>query len=166
MKKRAFLKLVGFVSLLLVSWTLSLAYVLDGWLGHFWILWVMALAILGIPAAFVLSRYWNAELPEQSVMADSASARFHKNAPGDFYTTGECRACGLPEEFAPECMAPLENGNCDTYFLRQPATPEEIDHVCEAVHSCCAVALRYGGRDEAILRRLGKEYCDVQVGVT
>ena len=34
--------------------------------------------------------------------------RFLKNAVGDFYTTGECLSCGIPEHFAPECLAPLD----------------------------------------------------------
>ena len=81
--------------------------------------------------------------------------RFHKNAPGSFYTTGECLSCGTPEAEAPECLAPLDEQNGDTYFLRQPETPEEVEHACNAINVCCADALRYGGTDPNIIRRLG-----------
>src|SRR4051812_627825 len=89
-------------------------------------------------------------------------ARFEKNASGPFYTTGECLACALPEAEAPECLAPLEGDNLDTYFLRQPQTDEEVEHVCVAAEVCCVAAIRYGGKDPAIIRRLGNraDYCD------
>ena len=89
-------------------------------------------------------------------------ARFEKNAPGPFYTTGECLNCGLPESIAPECLAPLNNDNHDTYFLRQPQTDEEVEHVCAAAQACCVAAIRYSGTDSTIIRRLGNrsDYCD------
>ncbi|MDR3418740.1 MAG: hypothetical protein P4L83_21410 [Nevskia sp.] len=88
--------------------------------------------------------------------------RFHKNVPGDFYTTGDCMACTLPEGEAPELLAPLEGDNSDTYFIRQPRTPEEIEHACSAAEVCCVNAIRYGGHDQWIIRRLGNQsdYCD------
>jgi ferredoxin len=82
------------------------------------------------------------------------------DAPGDFYTTGECLACGVPESLAPECLAPLDEHNSDTHFLRQPATPEEVERVCQAAESCCVDALRYRGSDPAIRARLGRAFCD------
>jgi len=87
---------------------------------------------------------------------------FPKNAPGPFYTTGECMACGAPEAEAPELFAPLQGENYDTYFVRQPATPAEVERACRAAEACCVSAVRYGGYDAAILRRLGNkpEYCD------
>jgi hypothetical protein len=50
--------------------------------------------------------------------------RFPKNVPGSFYTTGECLACTLPEKEAPDLLVPLDEANSDTYFVRQPQTPE------------------------------------------
>jgi hypothetical protein len=90
------------------------------------------------------------------------SPRFDKNVSGPFYTTGECLSCGVPEDTAPECLAPLEGDNYDTYFVRQPETPEEIERVCVAILTCCADALRYGGTDPKIIGRLGNTstYCD------
>jgi hypothetical protein len=47
---------------------------------------------------------------------------FEKNAPGAFYSTGGCTACGAPEAEAPTLLAPLTDDNLDTYFVRQPET--------------------------------------------
>ncbi len=88
--------------------------------------------------------------------------RCPKNVPGDFYTTGECLACGLPEHEAPECLAPLDDTNYETYFIRQPATSEEVERVCSAAEVCCVDAIRYCGADAAIRARLGPRYCDEQ----
>lgn len=95
-------------------------------------------------------------------MANEGVARFEKNVPGPFYGTGECMACGAPEVEAPHLLAPLVGDNYDTYFVRQPATPDEVEHACRALESCCVAALRYGGRDPLIIQRLGNdpEYCD------
>lgn len=105
--------------------------------------------------------------------------RFPLNAPGPFYTTGgqrsssnqpsaervwtgDCLSCEAPEAEAPELLAPLDDNNSDTYFLRQPSTPEEVQHACWALGVCCVAALRYGGQDRSIIRRLGNdpELCD------
>jgi hypothetical protein len=89
-------------------------------------------------------------------------ARLELNAPGQFYTTGECLACALPEAEAPECLAPLDDDNYHTYFRRQPTTEQEIEHACAAALVCCVAAIRYGGNDPAIIQRLGnrEKYCD------
>ena len=88
--------------------------------------------------------------------------RFRKNVPGPFYTTGDCLACDAPEYEAPDLLAPLSGDNYDTYFVRQPATPDEVERACRALEVCCVAALRYGGADPSIIRRLGNEpdYCD------
>jgi hypothetical protein len=96
--------------------------------------------------------------------------RFPKNAPGPFYSLGavlpdgtwcgECLSCTLPESEAPTLLAPLDEQNSDTYFLRQPETAEEIDAACAAAEVCCVSAIRYGGKDPAIIQRLGAEVCD------
>ena len=88
--------------------------------------------------------------------------RFRKNVPGPFYTTGDCLACDAPEQEARDLLAPLIGCNFDTYFVRQPLTPEEVERACRALEVCCVAALRYGGTDPDIIRRLGNEpdYCD------
>ncbi len=100
--------------------------------------------------------------------------RFPKNVPGAFYTVGhisqegtwcgQCLSCGVPEAEAPTLLAPLEDGNSDTYFVRQPETEDEIEQACSAIEVCCADALRYGGKDPKILARLRRtDCCDHQV---
>ena len=88
--------------------------------------------------------------------------RFEKNVPGPFYTTGYCLACDTPESEAPDLLAPLAGDNYDTYFVRQPETPDEVERACRALEVCCVAALRYGGDDPKIIRRLGNDpdYCD------
>ncbi len=105
--------------------------------------------------------------------------RFPKNVEGPFYTTGQptyapgsgvetnpwcgdCLWCGAPEAEAPDLLAPLTKENSDTYFIRQPLTPDEIECACCALSVCCAAALRYGGKDKAIIQRLNDdpEFCD------
>lgn len=88
--------------------------------------------------------------------------RFRKNVPGPFYTTGDCLACDAPEHEAPDLLAPLSYCNSDTYFVRQPSTPDEVERACRALEVCCVAALRYGGTDPNIIRRLGNDpdYCD------
>src|ERR1700730_7941074 len=90
--------------------------------------------------------------------------RFPKNAPGPFYTLGHierlgnwcgvCMACEAPEAEASQLLAPLKDGNIDTYFVRQPATSQEIEAACRAAQVCCVYALRDGGTDAEIIRRL------------
>lgn len=94
----------------------------------------------------------NSEIPQ----------RFEKNVSGDFYTTGDCLACDAPEYEAPHLLATLNENNCYTYFVKQPETPEEIERACRAVEVCCVAALRYGGKNPQIIRRLHNtpEYCD------
>lgn len=105
--------------------------------------------------------------------------RFPLNVNGPFYTTGQltghhvdpntprrwcgnCLWCGAPEAEAPTLFAPFDETYKDTYFIRQPTTPEEIDQAVSAARVCCTFAVRYGGRDPEILRKLDNspEYCD------
>ncbi len=79
------------------------------------------------------------------------------NAPGPFYTMGECLACDAPEAEAPDLLAPLTGGNLTTHFVRQPETPEEVERACKAILVCCVMDLRYGGTDRAIIERLGND---------
>lgn len=92
--------------------------------------------------------------------------RFEKNVPGPWYTTGGCVACGAPEDEAPELFAGLNDDNYETYFVRQPETPEEAERACNAAKVCCLSTIRYCGTDKEIIRRLGNspEYCDNTIG--
>jgi hypothetical protein len=95
-------------------------------------------------------------------MAAETPHRIVRNVPGPFYSTRGCTACGAPEAEAPDLLAPLDDNNHHTYFIRQPATPDEVERACRAIEVCCLSALRHGGTDSAIIRRLGNrvEYCD------
>jgi hypothetical protein len=105
--------------------------------------------------------------------------RFPKNASGPFYTTGfpstepdengncewggNCLWCGQPEAEAPELFFPFDDKSyTDTYFVRQPETPEETEQAIMAAKVCCVFAVRYGGQDLSIIRRLDNdpELCD------
>ena len=88
--------------------------------------------------------------------------RHQHNVDGPFYTTGGCLACGAPEAEAPHLLAELTDDQLETYFIRQPETPEDVEAACRAAQVCCVSSLRYGGKDPAIIHRLGNtpEFCD------
>ena len=111
--------------------------------------------------AFETGRYADTKY-SSGCLVNPSRARVEKNAPGSFYAVGGCLACGAPEYEAPELMSTLDDDNWETYFVRQPETPEEVEHACRAIEVCCLATLRYGGRDPAVIRRLGNrpEYCD------
>ena len=99
-------------------------------------------------------------------MAGRLQARLEKNAPGEWYTTGDCMACGAPEAEAPDLFSPLTDEDLETYFARQPTTPEDVISACRAARACCVSAVRYAGRDPAIIEQLGNsgEYSDYVIG--
>ncbi len=73
---------------------------------------------------------------------------------GDFYiNNGDCLSCGAPHGEAADL---IEHGAKDNhcYFRKQPGTEEELDRAISAMMVSCLDALRYGGADERILRRL------------
>ncbi len=105
--------------------------------------------------------------------------RFPKNVDGPFYTTGhldrnadtpdapsewrgDCLWCGAPEAEAAELFAPFDDTYTDTYFVRQPSTPEETSRAIAAARVCCVDAVRYGGQDREIIARFGNDptVCD------
>jgi hypothetical protein len=97
-------------------------------------------------------------------MDNNSRKRDPRNAPGPFYAVEKlCLACGLPEDEAPELLANLDESDGDTYFIKQPTTPEEVERACSAITVCCVGALRYAGNDPAIIQRLQKwstDCCD------
>jgi hypothetical protein len=83
--------------------------------------------------------------------------RYPLNAAGDFYVAdGMCIACRAPEHEAPDLMAhdPSAHAGYHCYFKRQPTTPEELERAIRAVAVGCCGAVRYGGRDPQVIRRL------------
>ncbi len=91
--------------------------------------------------------------------------RYPENSQGDFYVENQvCITCGAPESVAPDLIehSKLEYGHC--YFKKQPKTQDEIDRAIDAIAVSCIAGLRYGGKDEKILKRLYEigeaEQCD------
>lgn len=81
--------------------------------------------------------------------------RYSENSQGDFYVENQvCISCRAPESVAPDLIehSKLEYGHC--YFKKQPQTQDEIDRAINAVAVSCISGLRYGGKDEKILKRL------------
>jgi len=101
-------------------------------------------------------------------MDNDLRKRDPRNAPGPFYAVEKlCLSCGLPEDEAPDLLANLKETGGDTYFVKQPTTPEEVERACAALDVCCVKALRYAGDDPAIIQRLQKwsaECCDASEG--
>ncbi|NRF38326.1 ferredoxin [Pedobacter foliorum] len=89
------------------------------------------------------------------VFGNKLPKRFSENSEGDFYVKNQvCTACGAPEAEAPDLIdhSKTEWGHC--YFKRQPQTPEELERAICAMEVSCVSGIRYGGKDESILRQL------------
>ena len=85
----------------------------------------------------------------------SLKQRVPENAPGDFYVeAGSCLRCCLPHAQAPELMNDCEIEFRECYFRRQPQTPLEVEHAIQAIWVSELSCIRYGGSDQAIIRRL------------
>jgi hypothetical protein len=95
-------------------------------------------------------------------MANSIKNRYPLNK-GDFYiNNGNCISCGTPQAEAPDIIEHGIDGRC--YFKKQPQTEIELDQAIGALMVSCIGALRYGGTEEKILKRLYEnglpELCD------
>jgi hypothetical protein len=93
--------------------------------------------------------------------------RFPLNAPGDFYVEDNmCIACTAPEHEATDLMGHYSDDSVcyHCYFKRQPNTAEEMERAIRAVEVGCCGAVRYGGKDPQIIRRLNtvwhRDACD------
>jgi hypothetical protein len=96
-------------------------------------------------------------------------ARTPANVPGDFYVAADqCISCGAPEAEAPGLIR-FDDVHQSCFFSHQPVDAESTYRAVSAVAVCCAGALRYGGSDPDILRRLARlqlvNQCDVQTPV-
>lgn len=83
--------------------------------------------------------------------------RHPENVAGPFYVERDCcRACEAPCYEAPDLMSASNSSREDAgcFFRKQPATSEEVERACNAVSVSCTKAVRYGGDDPGILRRL------------
>ncbi|WP_027421105.1 ferredoxin [Crocinitomix catalasitica] len=101
-------------------------------------------------------------------MTDNSSKKYPSQPEnvGDFYVTkDECITCGAPEAEAPDIIEHSkkdEFGQC--YFKKQPESETELDQAIKAMMVSCVSALRYGGKDEKIIKRLYEndmsDFCD------
>jgi hypothetical protein len=81
--------------------------------------------------------------------------RHPQNVAGPFYVANrECISCGAPEMEAGALMSHDGEGHC--FFVRQPATAEEVNTAILSLRSSCCGAVRYGGHDHGILYRLAE----------
>ena len=81
--------------------------------------------------------------------------RVVQNTPGDFYVeANRCIACGWPHLEAPELMNDPDGDWGEGYFRRQPQNEEEVRRAIDAIQCSCIEALRYGGTDADIIKRL------------
>jgi hypothetical protein len=86
------------------------------------------------------------------IFSSPLPGRDSRNAPGDFYVQCDvCLQCGAPEAEAPDLIV-MDFDGC--YFKKQPETPEELEQAISAVAVSCISAVRYGGSDQKIIRRL------------
>jgi len=79
-----------------------------------------------------------------------------ETAPGGFYVQNEvCITCGAPEVEGKGLIEhSTKDGHGSCYFKKQPETDEEVENAINAVMVSCIGALRYGGTDENILRKM------------
>lgn len=86
--------------------------------------------------------------------------RFLGNAEGDFYAEyGACTSCGAPQAEAPDLIDHSEKEYSHCFFKKQPQTDDELDRAINALLVSCVSGIRYGGKDEKILKRLYEMGC-------
>lgn len=68
--------------------------------------------------------------------------------------------CCLVHGEAPELMNDPAQEFRQCYFRSQPQTSKEVEHAIRAIGVSETAALRYGGTDSAIIKRLNGECCD------
>ena len=80
----------------------------------------------------------------------------HKdNVEGPFYVgEGCCTACDIPFQLAPELFSYDQDQHC--YVSRQPETKEELDRIIRTLLYSEVQCIRYRGKEEDVLRRLGE----------
>jgi hypothetical protein len=84
------------------------------------------------------------------------------NVTGPFYVEeGQCIECLGPCGLAPEFVGHMDEppgmrGASHCYIKKQPATPEELDRMVEAMKTSLCSGLRYCGDDPVVLERLRK----------
>lgn len=82
-----------------------------------------------------------------------------ENAPGDWYVELGCGLiCSVPLDIAPELFAwahSRETGEVNhCYVKQQPRAPNEVEKMVEAAWTAEAACIRFGGRDQRVIRQL------------
>lgn len=101
-----------------------------------------------------------------NLIGNNLNDKYPTNSRKGFYVEMDaCIACGAPQPEAPELIDHTkEDGDC--YFKKQPETEEELVKAIKAMWVSCINGLRYGGNDEAIIKRLYQvglgDLCDVK----
>jgi hypothetical protein len=81
--------------------------------------------------------------------------RYPENSRGDFYVENQvCITCGAPEAEAPDLIEHSKLIYSHCYFKKQPETEDELDRAISAMQVSCISGIRYGGKDQKILKRL------------
>ena len=91
--------------------------------------------------------------------------RAKENIAGPFYAVAmeyDC-ACGLPEGEAPDLIRMSELRGYQSYFYKQPESPEEISRAIHAINICPIHDLRYGGQDPEIIKRVDPSQSDFRI---
>lgn len=83
----------------------------------------------------------------------------NENVSGDFYVKhGCCTLCGMPHIEAPELFGGIdEKGNItheQCFVKKQPETPEELNHMINAMASQELTCIRYCGKNNYIKSRI------------
>jgi hypothetical protein len=91
--------------------------------------------------------------------------RAKENCDGPFYTVDigcDC-GCGLPEELAPSLVKNTGDCKWQTYFHKQPESPEELALAIKAVNLCPIHDIRYGGTDVKIIAKIKSGQSDYEI---
>lgn len=74
----------------------------------------------------------------------AGQAKLPNNAPGKYYTADECDGCAYCASVAPENFD-FDKPSNTYYVARQPANPQELELVNEAMEDCPIDAIRNDG---------------------
>ena len=74
----------------------------------------------------------------------SFEERYALSAEGKYYIDDQCLDCDLCREIAPEVFRRVDSLG-RSYVYRQPATPEDVLLVKEALEGCCTEAIHSDG---------------------
>ncbi len=82
---------------------------------------------------------------------------YHLNVAGDFYVEdGCCLTCGIPQHFAPELFASLEEHD-QCFVKRQPQSAAELARMIQVMHHQDIGCIRCRGDNEAVAAQLRAE---------